>query len=178
LTWRSFRRSRLNTTNTMSSRKVTVGTTATSMATVSRRGFRTNVRHPWEGGFRGRGRDFETVDCAIGIPSRLDPDESLAPPGPELGEPDPHQSIGGRKRGSPPSALALEDEELRAEAEPLGLECGPTAEQRSERRKSGHKGRSHTGVRWTQTPGFLNDDGLSRLLAGSLPLHRRRLTDD
>ena len=74
---------------------------------------------------------------------RLDEDESLTPFGPELGEPDPHQSIGGPKLGSPPRALALEDEELMAEGEHLGLECGPATEQRSERRKSGQKGRDH-----------------------------------
>ncbi len=95
---------------------------------------------------------------------RLDQDKSLAPSGPELGEPDPHQAIGGPKLSSPPRALALEDEELMAQGEHLGLECGPAAEQRSERRKSGQKGRSHAAVRLTQPPGFLNDHGPDQIL--------------
>jgi hypothetical protein len=39
---------------------------------------------------------------------RLDQDESLAPSGPELGEPDPHQSIGRPKLCSPLSANVSE----------------------------------------------------------------------
>ena len=51
-----------------------------------------------------------------------------------------------------------------AEGEHLGLECGPAAKQRSERPKSGQKGRSHAAVRLTQPPGFLNDHGPDQIL--------------
>ncbi len=119
---------------------------------------------------------------ALSVPAEdrlgLDQDESLAPSGPELREPDPHQSIGGPKLGSPPRALALEDEELMAQGEYLGLECGPAAEQRSERRKSGQKGRSHAGVRLTQTPGFLNDHGPDQILGRESGADARNPTSD
>ena len=88
---------------------------------------------------------------------RLDQIENLASPGSELGEPGPQESIGAAK-------LALEDEELMAKREHLGLERSPAAEQRSKRRKSGQKGRSHAGVRLAQTPGFLNDHGPDQIL--------------
>jgi len=80
---------------------------------------------------------------------RLDEDEGSTPSGPDSGQPNPQQSIGAAKLDSPSRELALEDEELMAKREHLGLECGSAAEQRSERRKSGQKGRSHAGVRLT-----------------------------
>ena len=87
--------------------------------------------------------EAETLPVPAEDGLRLDEDESATPSGPELGEPDSHESIGGSKRDAPSRALALEDEELMAEGEHLGLECGPATEQRSERRKSGQKGRDH-----------------------------------
>jgi hypothetical protein len=103
-----------------------------------------------------------TVPAEDGL--RLDEDESSTPSGPATREPRPQESIRAAKLDSPSRELALEDEELMAEREHLGLECGPAAEQRSERRKSGKKGRCHAGVRLTQTPGFLNDHGPDQIL--------------
>ena len=74
---------------------------------------------------------------------RLDQDESLAPFGPDPGEPDPQKPVGGPKRDAHPGPLALEDQELMAEGEHLGLECGTAAEPGSERRENGQKGRDH-----------------------------------
>jgi len=79
-----------------------------------------------------------TVPAENGL--RLDEDESLPPSGPELGEPNPHQSIGGPKLGSPPCALPFEDEELVAEGLHLGVERSAAPEQGSKRRKQREKG--------------------------------------
>jgi len=73
----------------------------------------------------------------------FDQDQSLAPSGPDLGEPDPQKPVGGPKRDARPGTLALEDQELMAEGEHLGLECGTAAEPGSERRENGQKGRDH-----------------------------------
>ncbi len=102
--------------------------------------------------------EAETLPVPAEDGLRLDQDESLAPSGPELGEPDPQQSIGGPKLGSPPRALALEDEELMAQGEHLGLECGPAAEQRSERCENGQNGRDHHRSSLRQAREILNDD--------------------
>ena len=64
----------------------------------------------------------------------------------------PHQPIGRPKLGSPPSALALENEGLMAEGRHLGLGCGPAPEQEPERCESGQKGGSHAGVGLTHPP--------------------------
>ncbi len=74
---------------------------------------------------------------------RLDQDESLAPSGPDSEEPDPQKPVGDPKRDAHPGTLALEDQELMAEGEHLGLECGTAAEPGSERRENGQKGRDH-----------------------------------
>ncbi len=87
--------------------------------------------------------EAETLPVPAEDGLRLDEDESATPSGPELGEPDPHESIGGPKQDAPSRALALEDEELMAQSEHLGLECGPPAEHGSERCESGQKGRNH-----------------------------------
>ena len=90
---------------------------------------------------------------------RLDEDESATPSGPELGEPDPHESIGGPKQDAPSRALALNDEALMAQSEHLGLECGPAAEHGSERCENGEKSRDHRRGTLGQIQEILNNDG-------------------
>ena len=107
-----------------------------------------------------------------------DEDEASTPSGPDPGQPGPQEPIGVPKPSRLPGALALEDEELMAQGEHLGLECGPAAEQRSERRKSGQNGRSHAGVRLTQPPGFLNDHGPDQILGRENGADARTPTSD
>ena len=74
---------------------------------------------------------------------RLNEDESATPSGPDPGEVGPQESIGSPERDTPSLVLALEDEELVAQGEHLGLERRPAAEQGSEGRESGPKNRNH-----------------------------------
>ena len=98
---------------------------------------------------------------------RLDEDESAPPSGPALREPDPHESIGGPKRDAPSRVLALEDEELMAQSEHLGLECGPAAEHGSERCENGEKSRDHSRGSLGQIQEILNNDGPDQILGGT-----------
>ena len=61
-------------------------------------------------------------------------------------------------------ALALEDEELMAEGEHLGLERGPAAEQGLDRCENGQKGRGHRRSSLAQVREILNDDGPDQFL--------------
>jgi len=67
--------------------------------------------------------------------------------------------IGGPKRDAPSRALALKDEELMAQSEHLGLECGPPAEHGSERCENGEKSRDHRRGSLGQIQEILNNDG-------------------
>jgi len=54
--------------------------------------------------------------------------------------------------------VALEDEELMAQSEHLGLECGPAAEHGSERCENGEKSRDHRRGSLGQIQEILNND--------------------
>ncbi len=69
--------------------------------------------------------------------------------------------------------MALEEEELMAQGEHLGLERGPTAGQRSERPENGQKGRDHRRSSLAQVREIFNDDGPDRFLGR----HKRRHGD-
>ncbi len=72
--------------------------------------------------------EAETLPVPAEDGIRLDEDESATPSGPDPGELGPQESIGGPKRDTPSRALALENEELMAQGEYLGLERSPAAE--------------------------------------------------
>ena len=95
---------------------------------------------------------------------RLDENEASTPFGPDPGQPGPQEPIGVPKPSRLPRALALEDEELMAQGEHLGLERGSTAEQRSERPENGQKGRDHRRSSLAQVRKILNDDGPDQFL--------------
>lgn len=95
---------------------------------------------------------------------RPNEDERATPFGPDLGEPDPQKPVGGPKRDARPGTLALEDQELMAESEHLGLECGTAAEQRSERCENSQKSRDHRSGSLAQLWEILNDPGPDRVL--------------
>ena len=76
----------------------------------------------------GERGDLSKISVVDRPPFRLDEDESATPPGPDPGEVGPQESIGDPNRDAPSRALALENEELMAEGEHLGLECGTAAE--------------------------------------------------
>ncbi len=121
-------------------------------------------------GERGDLSEFSVVDRP---PFRLDEDESATPSGPDPGQVGPEESIGGPKRDAPSRALAPKNEELMAQGEHLGLERGPAAEQGSERRENGQKGRDHRRSSWAQVREILNDDGPDQFLGR----HKRRHGD-
>ena len=60
-----------------------------------------------------------TVPAEDGL--RLDQDESLAPSGPDPGQPDPQNAVGIPKPNRLPGVLALQDEELMAKSGHLGM---------------------------------------------------------
>ena len=72
--------------------------------------------------------EAETLPVPAEDGLRLNEDESATPSGPDLREVGPQESIGGPKRDAPSRALALENEELMAQGEYLGLERSPAAE--------------------------------------------------
>ncbi len=84
--------------------------------------------------------------------------------GPDPGEVGPQESIGGPKRDVPSRALALEDEELMARGEHLGLERGSAAERGPERCEDGQKGGDHRRSSLGQVRETLNDDGPDQFL--------------
>ncbi len=65
-----------------------------------------------------------------------------------------------------------EDEELMAQGEHLGLERGPTAEQRSERPENGQRGRDHRRNSLAQVREILNDYGPDQFLGRHRGTHR------
>ncbi len=87
---------------------------------------------------------------------RLDEDERTAPSGPEPREVGPQKSIGGPKPDGPSRALALEDEELVAEGEHLGVERSSAPDERPERGKNSPKGRGHPRLSLTYLVENLN----------------------
>jgi hypothetical protein len=88
---------------------------------------------------------------------RLDEDEASTPSAPDPGQAGPQAPIRVPKPSRLPGALALEDEKLMAQSEHLGLERGPTAEQRSERPQNGQKDRDHRRSSLAQVREILND---------------------
>ncbi len=76
----------------------------------------------------GERGDLSKISVVDRPPFRLDQDESATPSGPDPGEVGPQESIGGPNRDAPSRTLALENEELMAKGEHLGLKRSPAAE--------------------------------------------------
>ncbi len=74
---------------------------------------------------------------------RLNEDEGATPTGPQPGEKGPQKSIGCPKGDAPSTVLALEDQELVAQGEHLGLKRRPAAEQGSKRCDGSQKSGNH-----------------------------------
>ena len=72
--------------------------------------------------------EAETLPVPAEDGLRLDEDERATPSGPDPGEVGPQEPIEGPKRDSFSRALALENEELMAQRESLGLERSPATE--------------------------------------------------
>jgi hypothetical protein len=101
----------------------------------------------------------------------LHEDESSTPSGPAAREAGPQEPVGAPKLDSPSRELALEDEELMAKSEHLGVECSPTPEQRPEGGQNGQEDRDHPRIRLAQIPEILNHYGPDQVLGR----HRREV---
>src|SRR5271157_2992790 len=73
---------------------------------------------------------------------RAHEEEPLTPSRPKPRKPGPQHPVGGLKVDAPSGALALEDEELVAKRENLGLELRARPQQRSNRSQESQKGRA------------------------------------
>lgn len=100
---------------------------------------------------------------------RLHQDEGLAPSGPGSREPDPEDAIRGPKRNSPPSALAIEDEQLVAKVRYLGLKGSPGPEERRECGEDGQRGRGHRGISLAHGAEKSHDYGADRIFGRDKP---------